>query len=263
MNNIIEFNNVTVTSHNFFILKDISITFSEGEFVTVLGPNGAGKTTFVKCITGLQKITSGEIKIFGTNIKNFSLTKMRKKIGYVPQHFNIDYKFPCSVIDVVSIGRFGVVGLFNRLTQKDKEIISLSLDMVGISNLAYKPIGHISGGELQKVSIARVLAQQPQIMIFDEPTSNLDLKSQDEIVKIIEKIYYEKKVTVIFITHFLSHIPLCSKKVVLMKNGKITISGNPDEVLKGNYLSNLYDCEVEITELNGKKHFHVIGKHLL
>jgi ABC-type cobalamin/Fe3+-siderophores transport system ATPase subunit len=263
MNNIIEFNNVTVTSHNFFILRDVSITFSEGEFVTVLGPNGAGKTTFVKCITGLQKITSGEIKIFGTNIKNCSLTKIRKKIGYVPQHFNIDYKFPCSVIDVVSIGRFGVVGLFNRLTQKDKEIISLSLDMVGISNLAYKPIGHISGGELQKVSIARVLAQQPQIMIFDEPTSNLDLKSQDEIVKIIEKIYYEKKVTVIFITHFLSHIPFCSKKIVLMKNGKITISGNPDEVLKENYLSNLYDCEVEITELNGKKHFHVIGKHLV
>lgn len=263
MNNTIEFKNVTVNYKNTCILDNITIDISRGEFVIVVGPNGAGKSTFVRCINGLQKIDSGTLRVFNTDISNSSPVNIRKKIGYVPQHFNIDHKFPVSVFDVVSIGRFGIIGLFNHLTQKDRELINLSLNIVGISGLFYKPVGHISGGELQKVSIARMLAQEPEIMIFDEPTSNLDLKSQNDILKIIEKIYIEKKTTVIFITHFLSHVPLCSGKIVLMKTGKIMASGKPEDVFKEKYLSDLYDCNVKITELNGKKHFHVTEEHLL
>ncbi|MFQ3675811.1 MAG: ABC transporter ATP-binding protein [Endomicrobiia bacterium] len=263
MNNIIEFKDVIVKRGQKIVLNNINLSISKDEFVTIIGPNGAGKTTLVKCINGMQKISSGEIKVIFNNIIYNKFSKIRKKIGFVSQQFYFDSKFPISVYDVVSIGRFGIRGIMKNLTKDDEEIINMSLEKVGIIHLSKKPIGHISGGELQKVSIARVLVQEPEIIIFDEPTSNLDLRSQEEILRLIENIYLEKKSTIIFITHFLSHISTKSSKVVLIKNGEIVSCGNYDDVLNESILSKLYDSKVEVSELNGRKHFHISGTHLV
>ena len=263
MSSIIELENVIVKHHQKNILYNITLNILKDEFVSIIGPNGAGKTTLVKCINGLQKIFSGKIKIFNKEVNSKDFSYIRKKIGFVPQQFYFDVLFPISVYEVVSIGRFGVKGLMNNLTKKDREIINNVLEKLGIAHLSSKPIGHISGGELQKVSIARVLSQEPEIIIFDEPTSNLDLKSQEEIINIIEKIYFEKKSTIIFITHFLSHISTNSDKIVLMKNGRIVTSGTYNTVINEKILSELYESKVEISEINGRKHFHIYGTHLI
>jgi ABC-type cobalamin/Fe3+-siderophores transport system ATPase subunit len=135
------------------------------------------------------------------------------------------------------------------------------MEATGIAGLAGKPIGHLSGGELQKVSFARVLAQQPRLLLLDEPTSNLDPKAQGEILRLVESIFAEKKYTILFVTHILSHIPGCCDRVVLMKNGTVMHEGDAGTMLSGELLSSLYECPVETGILNGKRHFHVGESH--
>ncbi len=252
MKQFIEIANVTVSYRENIALKNISLNMEEGDFISVIGPNGAGKTTLLTVINGLGKILSGSVKVFGTSLITSNINKIRTKIGYVSQHLNIDPRFPISVREVVKIGRFGKIGLFNHISHKDEEIVDSAMELVGISKLAQRPIGHLSAGEQQKVEIARALAQQPEIMLLDEPTSNLDPKSQTDLIKLIDRIYKEKKLTTVFVTHILSHIPTSCNKVVLMKRGKIIWFGGIKTALNEELLSDLYDCPIEITNKRGR-----------
>ncbi|MFH1259157.1 MAG: ABC transporter ATP-binding protein [Elusimicrobiota bacterium] len=262
MSKIIELDHVTVSYRENIALRNITLEIDEGSFVSVIGPNGAGKTTLLTVINGLGAILSGSVKVFGQRIENKNISQIRKDIGYIPQHLNIDPRSPISVYQAVSIGRFGKIGLFKKWTSADDDLVRSAMAEVGISNLENKPIGHLSGGEHQKVSIARALAQQPKIILFDEPTSNLDPKSQGEIMRLIERIYSEKKYTIVFVTHILSHIPACCDYAVLMQRGKIMYAGSSEKALKENLLSKLYDCPIEIGLIHGKRHFHAGQSHL-
>ena len=157
------------------------MSIDEGSFVSVIGPNGAGKTTLLTVINGLGTILSGSVKVFGKALQSNNLSVIRKDIGYIPQHLSIDPRSPISVREAISIGRFGKIGLLNKLITADDEIIESAMDAVGISHLANNPIGHLSGGEHQKVSIARALAQQPKIILLDEPTSKTYLKPRTKL----------------------------------------------------------------------------------
>lgn len=263
MNPIVELNNVAVSYRENIALKGVTLSIDEGSFVSVIGPNGAGKTTLLTVINGLGTILSGSVKVFGKALQSNNLSVIRKDIGYIPQHLSIDPRSPISVREAISIGRFGKIGLLNKLITADDEIIESAMDAVGISHLANNPIGHLSGGEHQKVSIARALAQQPKIILLDEPTSNLDPKAQDEIMRLIERIYSsEKKYTIVFVTHILSHIPQSCNHVVLMKKSKIMYTGNAEKALEAELLSELYDCRIEIGVINGKRHFHAGESHI-
>ncbi|MFC1501373.1 metal ABC transporter ATP-binding protein [Elusimicrobiota bacterium] len=245
MNEIINIKNVGVSYHENVLLKDISFSANEKDFITILGPNGSGKTTILTLINGLRKITSGSVKIFGQELTETNISEARKNIGYIPQHSNIDPKSLISVREAVSIGRFGKIGLFKDLADNDNKIIDKAIETVGMTKLSNRPIGSLSGGEHQKVSIARVMAQQPKIMLFDEPTSSLDLKAQKDIVMLIERIYKQKKYTIVFVTHILNHIPSSCNKVILVKDGKINLSGSFKEAVNEKNISKLYDCRVK------------------
>jgi ABC-type cobalamin/Fe3+-siderophores transport system ATPase subunit len=262
MSNIVELDNVAVSYRENIVLKGLTLGIEEGSFVSVIGPNGAGKTTLLTVINGLGTILSGSVRVFGKLLVHSNVFVIRRDIGYIPQHLNIDPRSPVFVREAVSIGRFGKIGLFNKLTLADNNIVESAMDAVGISHLANKPIGHLSGGEHQKVSIARALAQQPRIILLDEPTSNLDPKSQSEIIRLIEKIYLERKYTIVFVTHILSHIPPCCRQAVLMRDGKIMFDGDANKALNEDLLSELYDCRIEIGTINGKRHFHAGESHL-
>ncbi|MGM0442009.1 MAG: metal ABC transporter ATP-binding protein [Elusimicrobiota bacterium] len=254
MKNIVEIDGVSVSYRESLALKEISLNIEKNDFLSVIGPNGAGKTTLLSVINGLGKITAGRVKIFGKILDKKTVTNIRKKVGYVPQILNIDPRMPVSVFEAVSIGRYGRRGLLQNLNHKDRQAIHRAFEMTGIEEFKERPVGHLSGGELQKVSIARALAQEPEIILFDEPVSNLDLKSRRDIINIIEKIYRDRDLTVVFVTHILNHIPDPSKRSVLVKEGKIIWQGKTEEIYDEELLSGLYECPVEIIK-NGEEIF--------
>jgi len=169
---------------------------------------------------------------------------LRKKVGYVAQVQNIDPRMPMSVREVVMIGRYGLLGLLRRPSRHDWEIVDEVLALVGMSHLSWRPIGHLSGGEQQRVAIARCLAQEPELFLLDEPTASLDWKAQSGILELVKQIHDSRHLTTLFVTHDLSCLPVACDRVVLMKEGLIWGEGSPDELLTDANLSQLYDMPI-------------------
>ena len=245
MRKLVDIEDVTVSYREEVALKRVSLKIEEGVFLAVIGPNGAGKTTLLTVMNGLARILSGSVRVFGVELTRGNASQIRREIGYVPQEANIDPRSPICVRDVVLMGRFGKIGLFRRPSSGDYRVAEQAMDLVGVSELSERPIGHLSGGQQQKVAIARALAQQPRILLFDEPTQNLDPKAQKEIMDIIDGIYQEKRVTIVFVTHILSHLPRSCNEAVLLKGGEILYTGKVSSALTPTLLSQLYECPIE------------------
>lgn len=218
-----------VSYKNRFVIKGISLNVKENSFLSIVGPNGAGKTTLLLTILGIKKIDSGKIRIFGEEIDSKNMRKWRKAIGYVPQNVFIQQKFPINVYETVLTGRIGIRFL-KRLDKEDREIAEWAMERVGITDLKNRPIGHLSGGELRKVFIARALCQKPSILLLDEPTSHLDPSSCRSLMNLIEELYYESKVTTIFITHLISLIPDFCESVIFMRDGTLLFQGRKEDI---------------------------------
>jgi len=155
---------------------------------------------------------------------------------------------PMNVREVVMIGRYGVLGLLRRPGRRDWEIVDEMLELVGMTHLALRPIGHLSGGEQQRVAIARCLAQEPELFLLDEPTASLDWKAQTEILELVKQIHDSRNLTTLFVTHDLDALPVACDRVVLMKEGLIINEGSPDELLTIENLSHLYDMSISAVE---------------
>jgi ABC-type cobalamin/Fe3+-siderophores transport system ATPase subunit len=178
---------------------------------------------------------------------------LRKKVGYVPQVENIDPRMPMNVREVVMIGRYGLLGLLRRPGKHDWEIVDEMLELVGMTHLAQRPIGHLSGGEQQRVAIARCLAQEPELFLLDEPTASLDWKAQTEILELVKRIHDSRRLTTLFVTHDLNTLPVACDRVVLMKEGLIWSEGSPNELLTADNLSRLYDMPISAVEKRRKE----------
>lgn len=227
----ISIENLTASYKDKIVLKKVSLDIEEGSFLAILGPNGAGKTTLLYTILGIKRIDSGAIKLFGEEINRKNIRKLRKRIGYVPQNIFFDPKFPINVYETVLTGRLGLRFL-RRLKREDREMAEWAMKKVGILDLKDRPIGHLSGGELRKVFIARALCQKPEILLLDEPISHLDLSSQKDLINLVEELYRESKITIIFVTHQISHIPESCKKVIFLEKGSLVFQGNKEEGLE-------------------------------
>ncbi len=234
-------------------LRGVSLKVSKGEFVGIIGPNGAGKTTLLTVVNGMGKLLDGKVRVLGHYLTPGNGNSLRKKVGYVPQVQNIDPRMPICVREVVMIGRYGILGMFKRPRKADYEIVDEALELVGMSHLSQRPIGHLSGGELQRVSVARALAQQPELFLLDEPTASLDWKAQSDILELVKMIHDTRSLTTLFVTHDLSCLPVTCDRVVLMKEGLIWAEGSPAELLTDNNLSRLYDMPVAVVESRRKK----------
>lgn len=249
---IVNLNNVSFYYKHSPALKNIYLKLNQGSFLTVAGPNGSGKTTMLNIINGLKKVSSGEVEVFGRSLKSTSMINIRKKIGYIPQKQDIDPRSPISVYEAVGIGRAGKAGLFKRLKKEDQNIVKSAINTVGLQGMDEKPVGHLSGGQQQKVAIARALAQQPGILLMDEPTSSLDPRAQRNIIDLIDKVYLQKNVSIIFVTHILSHISTLCTDAALMKKGEIVWQGKRDELYNEDLLGRVYNCRFNVRYLNGR-----------
>ncbi|MDO9332992.1 MAG: metal ABC transporter ATP-binding protein [Dehalococcoidales bacterium] len=250
----IEIENAVVSYREDVALRGVSLKVGAGEFVGVIGPNGAGKTTLLTVVNGLGKLVSGRVMVLGKPVVDGGRHELRRRVGYVAQIENIDPRMPMSVREVVMVGRYGLLGLFHRPGKHDWAIVDETLEMVGMTHLASRPIGHLSGGEQQRVSIARCLAQEPKLFLLDEPTASLDWKAQTEILELVKRIHNERHLTTLFVTHDLDALPHTCDRVVLMKDGLIIGDGTPDELISAESLSRLYNLPLSVVE---ERHPHI------
>jgi len=244
----IDIENAVVSYREDIALRGVSIKVINGEFIGIVGPNGAGKTTLLTIVNGMGKLLQGRVSVLGHALTPGNGHSLRKKVGYVAQAENIDPRMPMNVREVAMIGRYGRLGLFHRPGKADWQIVDTALELVGMTHLARRPIGHLSGGEQQRVAIARCLAQEPEIFLLDEPTASLDWKAKTDIMELVKRIHDLRKLTTLFVTHDLSALPVSCDRVVLMKDGLIWDEGLPGELLTSETLGQLYDLTVAEVE---------------
>ena len=245
---VINIENAVVSYREDIALRGVSLKVKSGEFVGIIGPNGAGKTTLLTIVNGLGKLLRGRVWVLGNYLIPGNSHSLRKKVGYVAQAQNIDPRMPMNVREVVMIGRYGLLGLLRRPGRRDWEIVDEMLELVGMDHLAQRPIGHLSGGEQQRVAIARCLAQEPESFLLDEPTASLDWKAQSDILELVKQIHASRHLTTLFVTHDLSCLPVACDRVVLMKEGLIWGEGSPGELLTDANLSQLYDMPISAVQ---------------
>jgi len=232
-------NGVTVIYGDTVALWQVNLDVGIGDYIGIAGPNASGKTTLFKTILGLKKPVEGEVSVFGKPVQKLS-KKIKKKIAYVPQAHNIQQFFPASVKDVVLMGRFALNSLGGRIKSEDQEIVEQELKFIGMWDQRKKPIGQLSGGQLQKVLIARALVKNPQILLLDEPTSNLDFKMTKEITDLITSLNKKRNFTILTINHNLDLLREDITRLVVI-NKKILYDGNPhnnevDQILINTFL---------------------------
>lgn len=247
---LFEAKNISFSYGDEEIFSDISFSIEKGDVLCVLGPNGTGKTTMIKCLNGLHEINDGEILINGENIKKLSFSEISRFIGYIPQ--NHIPSFPFKVLDVVLMGRAPYLNLTDSPRKEDKEIAISSLKTLGIYDLKDKEYTNLSGGERQLVFLARVLCQQPDILILDEPTSHLDFGNQIKLLEIIDKLS-QSGLSIIMSSHFPDHAFLSSTKVAIMKDKRFIDFGSPEDVVTEENLRKAYSIDVKLIELDDKR----------
>lgn len=225
------------------VVDSISLSINEGEVIGLLGANGCGKTTLIKTILGLLPAHGGEVLLDGKDIKHWTSAQIARVIGYIPQMHTPP--FPFQVLDVVLMGRTAHIKPFASPSKRDVKIAERALEMLNITYLRDRIYTEISGGERQLVLIARALAQEPRILIMDEPTSSLDFGNQIKVLSHVKQLA-GLNLAVLMSCHFPEHAFLYSTRVVLLHEGRILHSGTPAEAITAERLKILYGVEVEI-----------------
>lgn len=234
--------NITVKLDNRSIIHDVSIEVEQGKFVGLIGPNGSGKSTLLRTAYRVIKPDSGAIILGNESLQNLRLIDSAKKMGVVGQFNTVNFDF--SVFEMVMMGRSPHKGLLGADTQKDYDIALAALKKVGMENYSQRSFSTLSGGEKQRVLLARALAQQPQILILDEPTNHLDIKYQLELLSIVKHL----GIGVLAALHDLSLAAMYCDKLYVLKDGKVIASGAPKEILTPELVRSVYEIECDIKE---------------
>jgi len=236
----IKISNLDVSYNGATVLEDVNLEIEAGKYVGILGPNGAGKSTLLKVILGLVRPRRGEVRVFDKTPQQLRLTG--DMVGYLPQRPLGNPHFPVSVLDVVLMGRYGRIGLLKRPGREDQEMALRQLASLGISHLAQRLIGEISGGEQQRVFIARALCIEPRLLVLDEPTVSLDACVQDDILEMIQRLKQKLHLTVLVVSHDIGGVARHVDDVVCI-NRKIHVHQAPPIGRLG--LESTFGCSIE------------------
>jgi zinc transport system ATP-binding protein len=248
---IFDVKNLSFSVRNQNILSNVSLEIFNSEYIAIIGPNGGGKTTLIRLLLGLDKPTSGDIRLFGKKLKNFNLWN---KIGYVPQRAShVDANFPATVLDIVNMGRVSKRGLFSMMSSEDMDAVHDAMLKMDILNLKDKMVGTLSGGQRQRVMIARALASKPEVLILDEPNTGVDIASQKSFYALLAKLNKQEKITIVFITHDIGVIADDIGRLFTVNQNIITCN-NPKEAFSCQEMSELYGIEAHL--IHNHKHEH-------
>ena len=239
MQEVIKLENVTYRYNSDLVLENISFKADQGDLLGIIGPNGAGKTSLFSLILGLREGYQGKITVFGEDIRNNR--KVLKKIGYIPQKNIIDQGFPATVEEIVSLG---------VLERKTKDKIISAIKIVGLLEQKHKRIGELSGGQQQRILIAKALVNEPQLLILDEPTTGIDLETQNKFYALLRKLNSENKITIILASHDLDAINKLANKIACV-NRKMSFHGDAREFFGNEQLLKSY------SESSMQAHMHL------
>jgi iron complex transport system ATP-binding protein len=239
---VIQVDSIFFRYHQDWVLQDISFQLRKGEFVGVIGPNGSGKTTLLKILYRLLSPDQGEVLFDGLSLKQMSRAEIAKKIAVVAQE---TYPaFPFRAIEMVLMGRSPYLGHLMFERPKDLEIARKAMEWTETLPISERPIDEQSGGERKRVYIARALAQEPEVILLDEPTTNLDIHHQVEFLDLVLSLNREKGLTIFMASHDLNLASEYCDRLIFLQNGRIYKMGSPEEVMTRENIEKVYGCEV-------------------
>lgn len=223
-----------------------NIKINEGEVVTIIGPNGSGKSTLIKALSRCLKLRSGSVTIDGININKIPTKTVAKKMAILPQVKSVSSDI--TVESLVSYGRFPHLDFKNRLTKDDHEIVDWAMEKTGLTKLKDRNVMTLSGGERQRAWIAMALAQKPQVLMLDEPTTYLDISYQLEVLELVKELNQTLGITVVMVLHDLNQAARYSDNIYVLKDGHMCDYGKPNEIMKSNLLKDVFRIEADVYE---------------
>ena len=235
-------------------LEDVTFQVAKQEILGVIGPNGSGKSTLMKAVLGLVKPWQGGIKVLGQ-----SGAHQRRRVGYVPQVEQVDWDFPVTVGDVALMGRYARRGLLRRTTREDKDAADTALQRVGMFPFKQRLIGELSGGQRRRVLLARALANNPSLLLMDEPMAGLDATAQHQLLDIIQDLRLEGA-TIVLSTHDLSCVSTCAGQVACL-NRRLIAFGPPSEVLTEEVLNQTFGTHLLLVHMDGQAYAYQHHDH--
>lgn len=253
MSVLVSLKNVSVCYGGRPVLRDICLDVNRGDFWTVIGPNGAGKSTLLGLCNGMTAARSGEVFYQGQRLDKRTVARARLDIAHVFQATDLDPKMPLTVLEAVLGGTYARLGLFKRPGAREREAALHALEAVGLAHLVSRPIGHLSGGERQRTALARALAQEPALLLLDEPTAALDWQAQREILNTIAELRRRWNLTVIMVTHDLNAVFSLSRNVAMLKAGRMLWQGPVADAMREDLLAELYDVPIQVADVGGRK----------
>jgi iron complex transport system ATP-binding protein len=253
---ILQARNITFGYSEREILSDISFDIKQGEILSLLGPNGSGKTSLLKCINYILRPQKGVTMVFGENVAKMKPKKRAQCIAYVPQ--DNPRGFHISVIDTIMMGRLPFTEY--RIREKDKAIVFEMIEMMELEAFAFKSINEMSGGERQRVFIARALAQEPKVLLLDEPTSSLDMKNQLFTLQLIQRLAQEKELAVIMSIHDLNLASMGSDRILMLEDAAVFAYGRSEEVINEENIYRVYGVKTAVSIEDNHVHVRLL-KH--
>jgi iron complex transport system ATP-binding protein len=241
---MLEIQSLTVSYPDHKVLNDVSITINSGEILAIVGPNGVGKSTLIRAVSGINLAHSGRVLVDGLDVIHLSSQQRARLMAVVPQARELPGAF--SVYQTVLLGRTPYLSWLGKAGMRDHAVVTLSLAQTALAGMAERRIGELSGGEQQRVLLARALAQDTPILLLDEPTTHLDLQHQSSLLNLVRLQTQEKNLCVLMVLHDLNLAGLYADRVALLANGGVYAIGNPSEVLTAQNLSNVYHVPVEV-----------------
>lgn len=257
---MIEMNSVFFRYHQDWVLQDISFQIGKGEFIGVIGPNGSGKTTLLKVLYRLLSPQRGEVLLGLVPLKRMGRRDIAKKIAVVAQE---TYPvFPFRVVEIVLMGRSPYLGHLMFEKEKDLEIAKKAMEWTEVLSISERPMDELSGGERKRVFIARALAQEPEVILLDEPTANLDIHHQIEFLDLILSLNRERGLTILMASHDLNIASEFCDRLLLLQKGRIYQMGSPQEVITRENIESVYGCGVWVDQnpISGMPRISLIKK---
>ena len=246
MKTAIQIENLSYAFGNRAVLRNIEFSVRQGEFFIVIGPNGSGKTTLMRTIAGILRAQAGQIKIFERQMSSYKRKELARLVAFVPQGLPTD--LPFTVAELVLMGRAPYNSTLGIETEKDYRVSEQAMGFTEVAHLAARKLDQLSGGEQQRVFIARAICQEPKILLLDEPTASLDLAHQVRIMDLMEKLKADKGMTLVMVSHDINLAAMYGGQLLLLRDGQMVCMGSPKEILTFKTLEDTYDCKLLVDE---------------
>ncbi len=255
---IIQLQDLSCGYHKQEVLSGVTLDIMQGDFVGLVGPSGSGKTTLLRTVLGVVDIFQGQVKVEG-----IPTSQRRPRVGYVPQLETIDWNFPVTVQEVVLMGRTMDNRLFPWYRQQDRKLASEMMERLAISHLSRRHIRELSGGQQQRVFLARALVSSPRILLLDEPTSGVDIKTRDDVMHVLHELNHQG-ITILMTTHEINAVAVHLPWIVCL-NGRVLAEGPPSQVITSETLKLTYGAEMPVIHYQGMtlvaESPHSYGRH--